>query len=54
MTRFDTSKSLPNADQDSTSSSTLKLSRKVRELALRSYRAVHRQPRPDRLKNADP
>ena len=54
MTRFDASESLPDAGQDSTWSSAPKLSRKVRELALRSYRAVHCEPRPDRLKNAGP
>jgi hypothetical protein len=54
MTRFDTFESPPNAGEDSTWSSAPKLSRKVRELALRSYRAVHCEPRLDGPKNASP
>jgi hypothetical protein len=54
MTRFDTSEPPPSAGQDSTWSSAPKLSRKVRELALRSYRAVHSKPRLDGARNAGP
>jgi hypothetical protein len=54
MTRFDASESSPGAGQDSTWSSAPKISRKVRELALRSYRAVNSEPRPAGPKNASP
>jgi hypothetical protein len=54
MTRFDTSDSPPRTGEDSTWSSASKLSRKIRELGIRSYRAVNSKSRPDGPKNAAP
>jgi hypothetical protein len=54
MTRFDTSESPAGAGPDSTWSSAPKISRKVRELAHRSYRAVNSEARPAGPKNGCP
>jgi hypothetical protein len=54
MTRFDPSDSFSSAGQDSTWSSASTLSRKIRELAIRSYRAVNSKSRPAGPNNAAP